>query len=260
MPPLGGCDVETGVCEDLCTAVDCEDGSFCNTETGECVDRDIANCEACDDESDCPDGYWCIRFNDGRREIARYCGAGCEDDICPENFRCVDLNRNGRQVRACAPEQGVQQCFECQDDGDCEGDLNVCRGFECQEVECTEDDQCEGDRGVCRDNACLEVECVNDEQCEGELACRQNECVEVGANRVASEWDREGRSWDDKPPCNSADDCQPGEECGGFANDRFCRLPCDNENLCPNDFRCCDIRGFSDFCVPEQLNDQNFCR
>ena len=48
--PLGGCDVETGVCEDLCAAVECDADSFCNTETGECVGRDIANCDACETE------------------------------------------------------------------------------------------------------------------------------------------------------------------------------------------------------------------
>ncbi|MBV70747.1 MAG: hypothetical protein CMH52_05300 [Myxococcales bacterium] len=257
--PLGGCDVETGVCEELCAGVDCDDDSFCNTETGECVGRDIANCDACETEADCPAGYWCVRYRGRGGEIGRYCGASCEDDQCVDGYSCIDLNRNGRAVRACAAED-VSQCFECEADDDCDGALNVCRSNACVEVGCVNDDQCEGERSLCIDDACLEVECLNSDDCGENQLCDDNLCRGDGSERVPTGWSGNGRSWDDKPPCNDASDCQPGEECDGFPNDRFCRLPCDDDLACPDGFSCCDIRGFSDFCVPAELNDQNICR
>ncbi|MGC6419361.1 MAG: thrombospondin type 3 repeat-containing protein [Bradymonadia bacterium] len=256
--PLGGCDVETGLCEDLCAAVDCDADSFCNTETGECVGRDIANCDACRADGDCPAGYWCIRHFDRRgNELGRFCGAGCEDDICPNDFRCVGIFRNGRDVRACSPLE-VQRCFECNGDGDCDGDLSVCRGGACIDVECQQDDQCDAERSRCVDNACIQVECIDNDDCaEGEL-CRGDQCFGDGSNRPISMWEGDMSSWDDRPSCRNDDECQPDEVCRGFPGNLFCQLPCGDERLCPDNFECCRVVG-PDFCVPTTLNDQGIC-
>ena len=100
---------------------------------------------------------------------------------------------------ACSPQE-VQQCFECNGDGDCDGDLSVCRGGACIDVECQQDDQCDAERSRCVDNACIQVECLDNEDCaEGEL-CRGDQCFGDGSNRPISMWEGDMSSWDDRPP------------------------------------------------------------
>ena len=127
-------------------------------------------------------------------------------------------------------------------------------------MDCVDDAQCDGERNLCLDDACVEVECLDSADCDANEICDDYSCRGDGSERVPTDWSGNGRSWDDKPPCRNESDCQPGEECGGFPNDRFCRLPCDDDLVCPDSFACCDIRGFSDFCVPADLNTQNVCR
>ena len=233
--PSGGCNIETGECQDLCADVTCAEGSFCFSETGACVERDIANCQSCEDETGCPDGYWCIRHFRQGREIGRYCGADCPDDQCPNTFDCIQIQRNGREVNACSPDQ-VSQCFECVEDNECEGDLNLCLN-----------------------NACTEVQCRDTSDCEGDLECFEGSCLELtGADRSVSEWS--SVEWSGAPRCDTAEDCESDEICSGIFNFRICQLPCGDNIVCPDGFSCCDPRGASDFCLPEDSNIQQVCR
>ena len=227
--PDGACDPISGVCEDLCADVQCQGGESCDPETGACLDPQALICADCEDESDCPDNMYCVRYRDGFNSEIRACGLACDadPDVCPVGSDCVPIQRDGRQVAVC-------------------GRADACR---CAGVECG-DGQCDPDTGEC-------VGCLDDGQCaEGEV-CLDGDCAAVGGeDRQMSQWDDQG-----PPVCQDNNNaCTADEQCQNlpFLGAR-CVLPCDAASLCPEGNVCCSLAG-AQGCVPENHPVQQFCQ
>jgi hypothetical protein len=167
----------------------------CNMATGTCIDE-------CYEDRDCKDGdkRYCLEMGNNInkcvscKEMAEMMGedsAICDDKYC-------NINRPCGEGEACNPV--IDRCVDggCENDGDCEISLGMCRkvdgGNYCVECidhtncagscdrsglnptytcygDCKSDSNCEGETPSCNflTKECSEKECENDEDCTGEL-------------------------------------------------------------------------------------------
>ena len=207
-PEEATCDPSSGECDDACADVTCEAGEFCDQSAGECTS---VQCLPCEDESDCPDGSYCVLY---RVQNVRACGVSCEDDSdCDDGQSCNQIFRNRQPVNVCADLE------------------NSCQPDLCEAVSCELDTVCNPDDGSC-------VECLNAEQCgEGE-ACVDQSCI------IVTGQDREFSSWGDGNTLPSCDQCTNDESCQDPPLiDSFCALSCDEALACPDGLDCCDVNN-----------------
>ncbi|MCK6572423.1 thrombospondin type 3 repeat-containing protein [Myxococcota bacterium] len=233
------CDVVSGVCEDLCAGVRCEQGERCDPGTGRCVappaDR---SCEACVDDVDCGDGYLCDHFGPNNEDggCARICDPQAPD--CPADTACSPHNRNGQVVFSC-------------------DSVNACQGPPvdlCANVNCRGGSVCNPATGAC-------VACLDDGDCNNGDVCVDNACVEpAGQDRAVSDWG----NGNEPPTCNGDGDCTRDEACNDFGFlGSICTLECGAGLLCPADFVCCNVPmqgGNTTACVPVNNAIARFCQ
>ncbi|MEZ4475001.1 MAG: thrombospondin type 3 repeat-containing protein [bacterium] len=219
------CNEETGACVDNCAGVVCPDGWNCSQDSGECVNPLALQCQPCQSEMDCPDTYWCLRYNNGQNsQCGATCGAG---GACPQGTRCTQIQRNNQRVFACA----------LNDLNVCDQVVNLCDGVNCGDRVCNPAD------GMC-------VDCLQDAQCANGQVCQQNACVNVGGgDRAISDWGNGNQA----PRCMDNAMCTADETCEQVPviGLTICELPCGANQLCPNGFTCCDLPGAGQtFCLP----------
>jgi MYXO-CTERM domain-containing protein len=102
------------VCEDtepvdLCDGVSCASDEYCDSATGDCVERgggdnadpDCPVCFACDSDADCS-GATCLPINGG------VCAVDCEtSDDCPGNTQCFEIPDGATTISACLNEDAA---------------------------------------------------------------------------------------------------------------------------------------------------------
>ncbi|MEM9863358.1 MAG: putative metal-binding motif-containing protein [Myxococcota bacterium] len=88
-------------------------------------------CEACTEDEDCADRFFCVDVGGGRA-----CLPQCVGDVpeCPPRFECVDIVASGLPERVCAPV-GERCCVD--PDGDLHGTGLGCLGVDCDEEDDT---------------------------------------------------------------------------------------------------------------------------
>lgn len=85
------CNVELGQCEEqrcLDTQLDCGFRERCNPANGECYDDGRPYCRRCD-----PQGNWESVCGEGNGCWNNYCTVSCDDTECPSGFQCVRFDR-----------------------------------------------------------------------------------------------------------------------------------------------------------------------
>ena len=237
------CEPTTGLCTDLCDTVDCapgllcqsstgecvecvenddcEDGAFCEASSGECLSSEELQCRPCEGIGTCPEGSYCLLYNDGQGPFA--CGLACEDDSdCGgDNFTCYRVTRNNQRVGAC-----VELEFACQ-------------GDPCEGVVCEGEQQCNPETSQC-------VDCLERDDCSSDLVCIEGDCVEP-ISRESSTWGNNG----EPPFCMDDTSCTEDEACTQIFTQQFCVMDC-NENLpCPDNLICCQGFGNRGCVSPE---------
>ncbi|MEZ4465039.1 MAG: thrombospondin type 3 repeat-containing protein [bacterium] len=64
------------------------DGWNCSQDSGECVNPLALQCQPCQSEMDCPDTYWCLRYNNGQNSqcgATRGAGGACPQTAAPSS-------------------------------------------------------------------------------------------------------------------------------------------------------------------------------
>jgi hypothetical protein len=227
------CDFGTGVCEDPCGGVVCRGDQVCNPETGACEAPPAdATCEACNAEADCPEGWFCLRYN-GQNEPGA-CGPPCGNNgACDQGESCEQIFRNNQRFFACIRQD------------ECAPDL-------CADANCGRGQVCDPQSGEC-------VQCFEDAQCGNGLFCLENQCVEAqGEDRAVSDWPNDGR---DPPRCRGDGDCTDDESCRGLGPlGQLCLLDCGQGLVCPEGFVCCPTGPDEGGCVSEGNQLSQFCQ
>lgn len=292
-----GCDSCTEYCDPATfrckptrcqTSNDCDCGGFCDTSTGECVDR-------CQDDTQCPRGEKCDT-TDGVCVQKEPC---LSDIDCPGQVDCNDQGFCDSPINTCLVDDDCNpgvcidgECMDCKSDRDCRSQFGL-------DVGCDENGQnCDNTRLICFNNSC-ETPCYTGltegtcseglqygdlcEFCPDSCIGGSSECIEDGTIcGEILEWDPvERRSkyraipckrctlpcnqdTDCLQRCETADDCEQYEATGSPCDPNpglACDPALDPYDTCPfpeESLLLCEIDGVLDssFCA----NEYETCR
>ncbi len=233
------CDQDTGECLEGCRAGGCDPGQYCDMDTRTCVEgcRADANCPhgqicdggscrgGCRDDSGCPEGQVCD-------PALTTCTWGCvEDRHCGEGQRCSRAEHLCRLT--CRFASDCPQGLVC-DEGAC-----VTREDRCDREgaePCPEGEVCNRILGVCQ--AAGGAACSGPDDCQADQTCLPEPALPgedpdltchpvVGAAGPAA-------------PCEADDDCASGL----CLNDGTCFAPCLDRSDCPEGQRCWPVNFY----------------
>lgn len=228
---LGYC---TNTFDDCTAPADCSDTCIVTVNGGTCAQSG----NFCTTSADC--SGTCTSRN-----------CACDNALYdPINVICDDPDCIDICTLRCNEERCVRDT-SCAMDSDCfiNGLQHCTTGGQCVECEAaTEATDCTGEGEECRDNVCV-VPCMKNEECPLFHQCQAGDCVPTGCSS-----DREcvlalssgGSSQDAR-----LSKCLPSDQ---DASINICKIPCENDAACPNDFEVCSA-GFCTFIGCETNED-----
>jgi hypothetical protein len=208
LPCLDDDDCESGVCNETCLAMGCQNGEQDGTET----DRDCGgDCEPCPDDAQCA--------------VEADCQSGvCEGETC-QVPTCTDGVKNGAEADE---DCGTEECGLCPDGASCQEDgqcvQGTCKDLICADPQCTDlrtnGDETDMDCGGSCPPCAADAICLDADDCESRVClqtsattkrCAEATCEDEVQNGGETDIDCGGTGCETCPDgarCVMASDCQ----------------------------------------------------